>query len=362
MSDSLINPIKEAQEKQKKLDKKANEVYERKLDLEYTKVHEAKIMEDAFSNFDIDEGIDGIYENWKHQNAEYIRLAKQSSVFLGLEVFKDKVAMFPRNIIYVSAETGTGKSTTVANLAFSHLKQRPGKKILIITNEEHPTDVLNRIVFLNEGWVYTDHDQITEEQIQVCEKYYDALKTRINIIDDRRNGIGGTTTTVEGVESICNSLLKKKNSGEEQYGLILIDYLQKIESSTKNDKEGWQNLRKVGMNLDNFKLQYDAPLVIFGQLKADKNDEKAYKERIEGWKGIANLATTSIEMVIDRENLRTEWRFRKNRFKGAVGTSVYTGFEKGMFVDYNDEFKQKTLIKTEKKRHKDTLSSVFNKV
>jgi len=332
MSDNkLVNSLADSQERYNKLKEKQTEVYERDLELKYQRLQEDLAKEDAFNNFDVDEGIAEEYEKLADANEEYIRMARSAKVFLNLDVFKDKIALFPKNIIYLSAETGTGKSTTVANLTYSYLKGAP-KKILIITNEENSNDILNRIAFLNEGWVYDNHDEITDEQLQVCKRYYKALAGRVTIVHDYSNKVGGTTTTVEGIKSICSSLKKKLDKGEDPYDIILLDYIQKVEESTKNNDASWSNIKKVLYYLDNFKNIYPAPLVVFGQQKTDSTGEKAYKEKIEGWKGISNVATTVVEIKVDRDNLRTEWIIRKNRFKGAVGTSVFTGYEKGKYM------------------------------
>ena len=74
-----------------------------------------------------------------------------------------------------------------------------------------------------------------------------------------------------------------------------------------------------------------------------------------------NHATTAIEVKADRENLRTEWVFRKNRFKGAVGMSVITGYNKGRYVEYDQEFKTKTRLKKEQKNHSTLMGKVFDK-
>lgn len=360
--DKLVNPLAKAQERYSRIKEKQTEVYEREIELKHHKLQEAIEREKAFSEFDIDAGIAEEYKRLAKANEEFVKLARSggAKVFLDLESFKDKIVLFPKNIVYLSAETGKGKSTTVANLTYSYLKGSP-KKILIITNEENTEDVINRIAFINEGWSYKGQDEITEEQLPVCTKYFDALAGRVTITHDYSNGVGGMTTTLEGIKAICSSLLKKHKDGEKPYDIIMVDYIQKIDGSTKRSESGWNNLKDVLYYLDNFKNVYPAPIVIFGQQEDDSSGEKSYKEKIKGWKGIGEVAGIVVEIKTDFENLRTEWIIRKNRFKGGVGTSVFTGFERGKFIEYTPEFANKTEINKEKKQHKDLLSSVFNK-
>jgi hypothetical protein len=359
-SDSkLVDQLAGAQERHRKLQEKRTDVMERELEIKHKKLEQDIEMENAFENFDVSAGIEEEYEELAKKNEEYIKLARNAKVFLNLDVFKDKIPLFARNIIYLSAETGTGKSTTVANLTYSYLKGA-SKKILILTNEENPTDVLNRIVFLNQGWVYNNHDEITDEQLEVCKKYYKALAKKVHIVHDYSNKVGGTTTTLEGIQSICKSIKKKYDAGEEPYDLILLDYIQKVEDSTKHKEASWIILKKTLYYLDNFKNVYPAPFVVFGQQKTDSTGEKAYKEKVEGWKGITNVATTVVEIKVDRENLRTEWIIRKNRFKGAVGESVFTGYEKGKYIEYTPDFANKTEIAKTQNKHKELLGGLFS--
>jgi len=360
--DKLVNSLADAQERHRRIQEKRTDVMERELEIKHKRLQESLEMEEAFNNFDVSAGIKEEYARLAIENEEYIKLAKNAKVFLNLNAFKDKIPLFPRNIIYLSAETGKGKSTTVANLTYSYLKGSP-KKVLIITNEENPKDVLNRVVFLNEGWYYKGPDEVTEEEAKVCKRYYDAFAERgLHVMHDFSNGVGGTTTTLEGIQLICRIIKKKYEEGDEKpYDLILIDYIQKVEGSTKSNEASWIILKKIMYYLDNFKNIYPAPIVIFGQQKTDSSGEQAYKEKIEGWKGISNVATTVVEIKTDFENLRTEWIIRKNRFKGAVGSSIFTGYENGRFIDYTPEFANKTEISKEKKQHKDLLGSVFKR-
>jgi len=361
MGDNLTNPIKEAIVEGEVLKEKEYELRKTRVEIQHKELKERQKQQEAFGILPIGQNIEERADKLVVENEEYVKLAKQSATFLSMDIFKDKVALFPRNIILIGAETGTGKSTTVANYIESSLKQ--GKRLLVITNEEYSTDILNRVVFLLNGWAYTNHDEITDEQLAECKRLYPQLMKRVEIIDDKFNGIGGTTTTLEGIKSVCETITKQYQAGHKPYdGGILIDYVQNIKTSIEIPHLAqWQVLDRLGAWMDNWKGTYPAPALLFSQLKATNSDNDSFKDRIEKFKAVMNHATTAIEVKADRENLRTEWIFRKNRFKGAVGISVFTGYEKGRYIDYDQEFMTKTRLKKDAKKHAETLGKVFEK-
>lgn len=354
------NPITKAYEEGTKLENKEFELRKQRVDLQYQQLMDTKEKKEAFENISIGENPIERAKSLAKENREYIALAKDSATFLGMEEFKDKVALFPRNIILLGAETGTGKSTTVANFVLSFMKQ--GKKCLIITNEEYTLDILNRIVFLLNGWAYTDHNSITDKQLDMCDRMYPLLLEKfVEIIDDKTNKVGGTTTSFEGIQAVCNSLENKLSQGVK-YDAVLVDYVQNIKYSNEAPHlPQWQVLDRLGAFLDGWKGVYPAPIILFSQLKSVTNNAESFKDRQEKFRAILNHCTTAIEIKVDRENLRTEWIFRKNRFKGAVGVSVFTGYDKGRYVEYTNEFKNKHHVKKEKNKHVDLLSTVLNK-
>lgn len=354
----LVDALKEAQEESREMNEKQYKLTKKRIETQYQQLEEQERLKNAFNKLPIGKNVEERYKKLAVENTEYIKLARDGGTFLGMDVFKDKVALFARNLILLSAETGTGKSTTVANFVESYLKQN--KKIIIVTNEENPNDILNRILFLLNDWIYSHHDQITDEQLELCEKAYPKLGKVVEVIHDQFNGIGGTTTTLEGIKSVCQNLIDLRQEEGITYDAIIIDYIQNISSSIEAPSMAkWQVMQKTMTYLDNFKNVYDAPVLVFSQLKSNSGDA-SYKDRLEGYKAIINHATTAIEIKIDRENLRTEWLFVKNRFK-SVGSSVFTGFDKGRYVEYDQEFKNRTLAKVEQKKHQKVLGNLFKK-
>jgi len=144
------------------------------------------------------------------------------------------------------------------------------------------------------------------------------------------------TTSVEGIETV----LEKVYESEDRYDLIIIDYYQKIGHSIKNPKLGIYESQERFVNfLDEFKNRYPAPILLLAQVnKESKHDQKPFKDRIEGRKVVLNIATVAIELVTDHQACRTDWIFHKSRFSGA-GVRLSTGWDRGLYVSYTDEFK-----------------------
>jgi hypothetical protein len=300
------------------------------------------------------------------ENRDYINAAKSSMKFID-ETFDGVVPYFRKNLILICGKTGEGKSTTVANIVWSTITQKnpvtgKGRRALVITNEEQVSDIYNRIACLSKGWHYTNHDKFTTEQIETFEKYISNLgkSGRLRVIDNNNNGAYGSTASIEGIKTIFDNLLRDK----EYYDVIILDYYQNVKNSkidhTLNE---WQVQARLANLLDTYKNVYPAPIVVMAQVKPseDSDDPTPVEFRIKGTKVITDPSTMIMEMVADRENLRTKWIVWKSRFTEAIGKSFFTGYDKGKFVQYGeDHIKYVNDIKA-KQEQKKLMSGVFDK-
>jgi hypothetical protein len=286
-------------------------------------------------------------EKTQKDSTDYILAARSCMEFINSS-FNGIVPFFRKNLILIGGKTGEGKSTTVANMIASTMKQKDpltGKRcrVLALTNEEKTEDVYNRITCFARGWNYVNHDKFTDEQIKTFEEYITVLAKDgwLTVVDDNFGStpeapVSGVTTSIEGIQSILDNLI----ASGEIYSLIAIDYYQNIKTSKTNPHlVEWQVQEKLIAMLDQYKNIYPAPIVLMAQVKppAAENPEP-FKVRIEGRKTILNVCTCCIEMVADRDNLRTEWHIHKSRFNESIGSSFFTGYDKGRFVPYTAEF------------------------
>jgi hypothetical protein len=283
-------------------------------------------------------------------NDEYMDAAKHGMVFIN-EEFKKHVPFFRKNLILIGGGTGEGKSTTVANIVFSTITQinpATGKsaKILLLTNEEAPEDFYNRVTCLFKGWRYSNHDQFTDVQRDTFREFIPKWATggRLTIIGDVYQGVPGWTTTIEGIETIFNNILKDYREGKPAYDVILLDYYQNVNKSKMDPKlDEYQCQRKLASLLDTVKLGYPGAIVVLAQMEklAGENDTTPFNRRFKGSKLVCDKATFICELIREQEILRSTWKIYKSRFTEAVGQEVQTGYDRGKFVPYSPEFQRR---------------------
>lgn len=293
--------------------------------------------------------------NVQKESREYIEAARNGIVFIN-SAFSGKVPFFRKNLILIGGKTGEGKSTTVANIVATTMREISpitGKRcrVLVLTNEEKAEDVYNRITCFAKGWHYTNHDKFTDEQSKEFERYIPILAKDgwLTVVDDNfgstpENQTSGVTTSIEGIQAVFDGLIRDG----VYYDAVLIDYYQNVKFSKKNPYlNEWEVQAQFAAMLDKYKNLYPAPIVLMAQVSPPNEDNTVpFKVRIEGRKSILNVSTCSMEMIADRENKCTEWVVHKSRFNEHVGNSFHTGYDKGRFVLHSDEFKRR--IKAEK--------------
>lgn len=292
------------------------------------------------------------------ENEDYMEAAKHSMTFINKE-FKAIVPFFRKNLIMICGDTGDGKSTSVANAAFSVISQKnpaTGKscRVLVLTNEEKPEDFYNRITCLVKGWKYANHDQFNDEQRKTFREFIPKLAEngRLTVIGDVYQGVPGFTTTIEGITTVFTNLLREMEITQQiPYDAIVIDYYQNFNSSKMNPKlNEYECQRRLANLLDQMKNRYPGPIVLMAQIKklAGEDDTTPFNVRLKGSKLICDKCTFIVELIPERQLLRSKWTVWKSRFTEAVGQSIYTGYDRGKFVPYNSSFQQNVSKLVEK--------------
>ncbi len=289
------------------------------------------------------------------ESSKYIEDSRNSLTFID-DTFNRIVPFFANNLIFLSAKTGNGKTTILANCAYSILKQKGGAA-LILTNEEKEVDCYNRITSLIKGWHYINHNMIPPERTQTYEDMIPILSQKLTIIDNHDEEVPESTTTLEGVISLLEKAAADVDENGKPFysGGIIIDYYQGITTSDKFPQlNEYEVQRKLTDFLGDYITRAPFPVVLLSQLtdQGKGKNELDFKRRIEGTKKILNKATCAMEISADRENQRTGWTIHKGRYVEMIGQTVYTGYDKGKFVPYTEDFaasiEQKKLDKAMK--------------
>ena len=347
-----IENFKKVLEKDAELDKIKADLSEKKTKVDHKRYTAlAKQMDqdekdlELAKNIDLSAMSDAQILEIQESNDQYMEAATSCMKFI-CDTFDTYIPFFRKNLILIGAESGHGKSTIAANIAYRTMQQiNPATgqkcKVLIITNEEQSEDFINRITCLNKGWDYSNHASFTKEQKDTFRRAIPLLTKdgRLTVIDDDYGGAHGMTTSLEGLESIFDNLMRNKI----HYDVIIIDYYQHFTMSKIDPSlDEYRVQDKVGRLLDHYKNVYSAPIILLSQLKPPSQESpRSFKERIEGRKSIYNVATLAMEIIAVRDDLMTQWTIWKSRFNKGIGTTLKTGFDRGMFVKYTNDFIEK---------------------
>jgi hypothetical protein len=324
--DDLIKAGKE--ENERLLKKKA--VSDFRTEADYERFVQSSKEVEALKNINLDSNRDEYVAQIIRENDEYMAAAKNCKTFI-CKSFDNIVPNFGKNINLIGANTGEGKSTAVANIALQ--TAMTGGRTLIITNEEAVPDVYNRITCLSKGWIYSNHNEFTDEQKETLRDGVRKLSKFIYVVGDASYG-PGTTTTIEGLKGVLESLI----TNGQKYDSIIIDYIQKVTySKLSPQSKTWEVLSNVMQYLDGFKNRYLAPIIVMAQLHNSgnsANDDRSFEDRIKGFKGILTPVTCAMEMKADKKTLETIFVIHKNRwYNGDIdGQEVKIGWFKGKFV------------------------------
>jgi archaellum biogenesis ATPase FlaH len=333
------------------LRKKELEVKKYRTDLQYQEIVEVKEELRAMTELDITNFTPEFIEKLINKSEDYFKGSKKRSEFIvNVPEFNAFIPFFPKNLIVIGAVTGEGKSTCCANLAYTQLLS--GKRPLIITNEESAEDVYNRVASMFLNIRYGNHDRMTDDQINGLHDLLRKLASRMHVIDNafgtmNNHAIPNVTTTIEGLDFILKQLVEKQKNGFH-YDCIIIDYFQNFNQSRKvPSMDIVKVLTNISSMLDQFKNHYNAPIVVLAQLKANSSPDKevSAKERLEWCKGLINKATCFVEMKAVKKDSATMWIIHKSRWNDYPESVFVTGWDKGRYVPYTEDFKKMIINK-----------------
>jgi replicative DNA helicase len=336
------NKLIERQKEISALEDKRKAIAKIETDQKYKRLIESEKKQSVLRNYNLNDVKDEYINEIIKSNDEYMENAKKRMFFIAKE-FNRVVPWFPRNIILLGAKTGSGKSTCTGNIVYSTIMQQ--KKVLVLTNEEKNGDIYNRITCIFKGWIYTNHNEFTDEQKEVFKHNIKVLSKFVDVIEDTMpirdavtgeiTTISGVTTTYEGITGVLEGLI----NNNIHYDAIVIDYIQKVSVIESDPKaEPWKAAAKFMHWLDGFKNRYNAPIAVLSQLHSDKEDKKDFQEKLKGSKAIMDHCTCVLEMRSNPKEYQTEFVMHKNRWHSdkTNGQGTLLGWYKGKFVSKDD--------------------------
>lgn len=345
-----LDEFEQKLEADKKMDQRKKEVQEKSLILQEHRVDRdlTRLMQNQDElkkgqEVDFSSLPQSYVDELVNSSNKYIEAARLSMCFMN-EMFRLVVPYFQKNLILIGADTGDGKSTTVANIIYSTIttpNPATGKlgRALVLSNEEAPEDFYNRITAVHMGLKYTNHNLITDEEKETYAKFIPlwCKDDRLSIIGDTYQGISGWTTTLEGIEKIFTNLIDSGNAPD----VVILDYYQNVKRS-KNDPEldQYKTQAMFAAFLDKMKLVYPGPIVVMAQMKrlTGDDDTTPFNVRLKGSKEICDKATFIAEITPERKLLRSKWKIWKSRFNDSAGEDFHVGYDRGKFVPYDEAF------------------------
>jgi len=265
-----------------------------------------------------------------HSIARHNRALKERAILINESLTK-AIPLVRENLYIFAAYTGSGKSSTAANITFPLWQQ--GKKVLIISNEETRSDVLSRVACLAAeiDFKKVKQGEVSRDQQAAYVKYLESINKIVRVFDanDPRTG---------KLEGVVNLLEAAKN---EDYACILIDYFQLIKySEADSRKEPYQVLMNFKDYLGKYVKGSNSPVVLFVQLwSLSKRPSKGTEldARLKECSSIQDPASVIIEIVPNFDDEVSDFLICKDRFFGRKGQKLTCPYSKGRFLEAIEE-------------------------
>lgn len=361
-----IEEMKEVLKSAEELMEKEEYVKAKRINSQYDQHKQADARTEKLKRIDFSKLSPERTEHFKKQNLEAFTAFRNAKSFIG-SMFDRIVPFTAKELILILGQTGGGKTAAMSNIVWSTIKQKNPEtgqygKVLVISNEETETDILNRIACLyimeiqgNDGekWHYVDRSRFTAEQVAKLNEFIDRFHGSglINIIGLDYEGELEFTCYLENIREILNHAA----SCPGQYDCIVLDYYQQIRMSlAKPDLNQWLVQAEFAGMINSYKEKVSCPIVIMAQTDEPKKD-KTWKDRIVGTKAISQPCTFIMEACAKKSTFTTEWIIHKARYANNGTSKVVTGFKYGRVVPIDEDFQ--TWAKEEIKKRAERESA-----
>lgn len=228
-----------------------------------------------------------------------------------------------QGLVLVGGKSGRSKTTTGANLIAGFLKNCPGKSAIVISNEEAPDALYERVacVLTQNNYLDLFHGRMkapAQEAVYAC---IDKILPRLEVVTE---GDHWDMSQMEDVQAVLETAAKNK------VGMVLIDYLQTITGSRLDPQaESFAVSKKLGFYFKEYGKRNGVPVIVLAQL-AD-NGGAEFSSRIQNDKTIFNHAFIAVEVIPDFEASTAKFLIQKDRFCGCTGKEVTMNFRGGSY-------------------------------
>lgn len=231
----------------------------------------------------------------------------------------------PKGLTILGADTGLGKTTFVLHLADNMAKQETVKVLfysLELTKYELLAKSLSRISYIEDGLNENTPQAIIHNEVDNIDEVfdvYDTISNNIKIIDNIRD-----------IQSIIKNTLRFIKENPNDKVVVIIDYLQFVDSPLNNDKQKIDGITKSLKQISN---AYDIPMILISSLSriGDFKESGSIEYTADYLLKLFVKKKSENDLSFDTDDQLT-LKFIKNRFggKGEIKLSYignYATFE-----------------------------------
>lgn len=321
------------------LEEKKKEIYQFKVEEEHKKVKQLKEDQKHRGTYSIQNNKMWRKEHYK-DSIDALKNSIKNRLYCITENLTNVVPLEGIELILVCAQTGSGKTTCSVNIVNPLIDQ--GKRVLYISTEERAEDVYSKVACLKRDWNYNNQRTWDEENWLELKKEVDSLveEDKLVVVDNYTCGTDVASGNVVNPLDLTNledfkMLLNSVKRDGEHFDLVIVDYISKIGTNTKNDAE-WLVIYKTVKFIEEWIKEAKVPAVVFSQLKNRSQEGESFQMRLPGSKRILNAVTCAIELDTDYTNSVSTWICHKNRKYGKLFTKTLK-FDKGKYIDHEGE-------------------------
>lgn len=291
-----------------------------------------------------------IYEALRTAHDKLEQLAKSKKVITGLETgFYDfdkiSTGFQPGEMIILAARPGMGKTALALNMAT--FAASTTKKAIAIFNLEMPADMLVNRMIAAVGRIDSYKLQTGKMQERDWQRYNEAMselsETNVFIEAD-------ASATISEIRAKCRRLASSENG----LGLVIIDYLQLVNSGSKRVESRQVEVSEISRALKTMALELQVPVIALSQLSRTAEKRESNQPMLSDLRESGSLEQDAdMVLFINRKDyyeakkdqretiVPAELIIAKHR-KGSLGTidlmfELNIGAFKSVLKEYNKE-------------------------